>query len=138
MANSVGRGSFHCCNRRAHGALSRQPSAGGATTLIVSLGLLSKPLDLLIIEIAVLLLTLQALIINRLAGLPYPLWENRPIDDLLASEDQLKSKLNLAGRVRAANGAETGGGDIRIRRHEVGVIEDVEKLRAELQRAALP
>lgn len=50
----------------------------GATTLIVSLGLLSKPLDLLIIEIAVLLLTLQALVINRLAGLPYPLWENRP------------------------------------------------------------
>ena len=49
----------------------------GATTLIVSLGLLSKPLDLLIIEVAVLLLTLQALLINRLAGIPYPLWEKR-------------------------------------------------------------
>lgn len=54
-------------------------SPAGATTLIVSLGLLSKPLDLFIIEITVLLLTLQALIINRLTGLPYPLWENRPL-----------------------------------------------------------
>lgn len=49
----------------------------GATTLIVSLGLLSKPRDLLIIEAAVVLLTLQALALNRLAGLPYPLWENK-------------------------------------------------------------
>lgn len=49
----------------------------GATTLIVSLGLLSRPRDLLIIEVAVVLLTLQALAINRLAGLPYPLWENK-------------------------------------------------------------
>lgn len=49
----------------------------GATTLIISLGLLSKPVDLLYIEIAVVLLTVQALVINRLAGLPYPLWEHR-------------------------------------------------------------
>lgn len=46
----------------------------GATTLIVSLGIISKPKDLIIIEIAVLLLTAQAVAINRLAGLPYPLW----------------------------------------------------------------
>jgi CBS-domain-containing membrane protein len=46
----------------------------GATTLIVSLGIISQPKDLLIIEVAVLLLTAQAFTINRLAGLPYPLW----------------------------------------------------------------
>jgi CBS-domain-containing membrane protein len=49
----------------------------GATTLIVSLGIISKPKELVIIEIAVILLTAQALAINRLAGLPYPLWRNR-------------------------------------------------------------
>ena len=46
----------------------------GATTLIVSLGILSTPGDVIIIEVAVVLLTLQALLINRLAGLPYPFW----------------------------------------------------------------
>jgi CBS domain-containing membrane protein len=46
----------------------------GATTLIVSLGIISLPKDLVIIEAAVILLTAQALVINRLAGLPYPLW----------------------------------------------------------------
>lgn len=47
----------------------------GATTLIVSLGIISKPKELVIIEIAVLLLVVQALVINRLAGLPYPIWK---------------------------------------------------------------
>jgi CBS domain-containing membrane protein len=46
----------------------------GATTLIVSLGIISKPRELVIIEIAVFLLVAQALMINRLAGLRYPLW----------------------------------------------------------------
>jgi len=49
----------------------------GATTLIVSLGIISEPKELAIIEIAVLLLVLQALVINRLAGLPYPYWRFR-------------------------------------------------------------
>ena len=49
----------------------------GATTLIVSLGIISQPKELVIIEVAVVLLTAQALAINRLAGLPYPLWRNR-------------------------------------------------------------
>jgi len=48
----------------------------GATTLIVSLGIISQPKELVIIEAAVILLTAQALAINRLAGLPYPLWRN--------------------------------------------------------------
>jgi CBS-domain-containing membrane protein len=47
----------------------------GATTLIVSLGILSTPYYLLVIEVAVVLLTAQAFLINRLAGLPYPIWQ---------------------------------------------------------------
>ena len=50
----------------------------GATTLIVSLGIISKPSELVIIEVAVFLLVAQALVINRLAGLPYPLWNAPP------------------------------------------------------------
>jgi CBS-domain-containing membrane protein len=46
----------------------------GATTMIVSLGILAKPEYLPIIEIAVGLLVVQAWVINRLAGLPYPKW----------------------------------------------------------------
>ena len=46
----------------------------GATTLIVSLGIISKPGELVIIEVAVFLLVAQALVINRLAGLAYPWW----------------------------------------------------------------
>jgi len=48
----------------------------GATTLIVSLGIISQPKELVIIEVAVILLTMQAFVINRLAGIPYPLWRN--------------------------------------------------------------
>ena len=48
----------------------------GATTLIVSLGIISQPKELVIIEVAVVLLTAQAFAINRLAGLPYPFWRN--------------------------------------------------------------
>ena len=47
----------------------------GATTLIVSLGIISQPKDLVVIEVAVILLTAQAFIINQIAGLPYPLWK---------------------------------------------------------------
>jgi CBS-domain-containing membrane protein len=46
----------------------------GATTLIVSLGIITTPLHLLNIEIAVGLMALQALVINRLAGIDYPVW----------------------------------------------------------------
>ncbi len=46
----------------------------GATTLIVSLGIISHPKELVVIEAAVILLTAQAFIINRLAGIPYPVW----------------------------------------------------------------
>lgn len=46
----------------------------GATTLIVSLGAIARPLHLVVIEVALVLLVLQAIAINRLAGLDYPLW----------------------------------------------------------------
>ncbi len=46
----------------------------GATTLIVSLGILRQPWQLAVLMGAVVLLTLQAIAINRLAGIPYPLW----------------------------------------------------------------
>ncbi|HLI29754.1 MAG TPA: HPP family protein [Terriglobia bacterium] len=49
----------------------------GATTLIVSLGLIAKPIHLLMVEAAVFLLVVEAFAINRLAGLPYPWWEDR-------------------------------------------------------------
>lgn len=49
----------------------------GATTLIVSLGVLHEFEHLVVLMFAVVLLTLQAIAINRLAGLEYPLWRSR-------------------------------------------------------------
>ena len=46
----------------------------GATTLIISLGILTKPWQLVTLMIAVVLLTLQAIAINRFFGLPFPIW----------------------------------------------------------------
>jgi CBS-domain-containing membrane protein len=50
----------------------------GATTMIVSLGILSDAAHLVVLMVAVVLLTVQAFTINRLAGLPYPTWAPRP------------------------------------------------------------
>lgn len=59
--------------------LARVPHPpAGATTLIVSLGIFRQPHQLVILMIAVLLLVVQGLVINRLAGIPYPLWSPRP------------------------------------------------------------
>jgi CBS-domain-containing membrane protein len=46
----------------------------GATTLIVSLGILRTPDQLAILMLAVVVLTAQGFVINRLAGLRYPVW----------------------------------------------------------------
>jgi CBS-domain-containing membrane protein len=46
----------------------------GATALIVALGIITTPAHLVIIELAVALLLLKALALNRLAGIDYPLW----------------------------------------------------------------
>jgi CBS-domain-containing membrane protein len=49
----------------------------GATTLIVSLGILREPDQLAVLMVAVALLVLQGLVINRLAGIDYPVWSPR-------------------------------------------------------------
>jgi CBS-domain-containing membrane protein len=49
----------------------------GATTLIVSLGILPRPGQIVALVAAVLGLVLQGWAINRAAGVPYPLWAPR-------------------------------------------------------------
>ena len=50
----------------------------GATTLIVSLGILREPEQLAVLMLAVVLLVVQGFVINRLAGIEYPVWAPRP------------------------------------------------------------
>lgn len=50
----------------------------GATTLIVSLGFITTPSHLVVMELAVVVLTLQAFCVNRVAGIPYPVWKELP------------------------------------------------------------
>ncbi|HUG32808.1 MAG TPA: HPP family protein [Acidimicrobiia bacterium] len=51
----------------------------GATTLIVSLGILRSIPQLGVLMLAVILLTIQGFIINRAAGIDYPLWSPKQI-----------------------------------------------------------
>jgi CBS-domain-containing membrane protein len=55
---------------------SPHPPAG-ATTLIVSLGLMPHLWQLGVLMLAVFFLTVQAFVINRLAGIDYPIWSPR-------------------------------------------------------------
>src|SRR5499425_2784359 len=48
-----------------------------ATTLIISLGIITTPIHLCIIELAVAVMALQAIVVNRLAGVNYPIWAKR-------------------------------------------------------------
>jgi len=50
----------------------------GATTLIVSLGILREPDQLAVLMLAVVLLVIQGWVINHLAGIDYPTWSPRP------------------------------------------------------------
>ena len=50
----------------------------GATTLIVALGLMRTPWQLFILMVAVVLMIVQGLAINRLAGMAVPWWSPRP------------------------------------------------------------
>lgn len=50
----------------------------GATTLIVSLGILHTPGQMGVLMLGVILLAAQGLGINRLAGIDYPIWRARP------------------------------------------------------------
>ena len=63
-----------------------------ATTLIVSLGVVSRPAYLVVLEAAVALLVLQAIIINRLTGVRYPFWASVPTPEIgaLASRGALQ------------------------------------------------
>lgn len=58
----------------------------GATTLIVALSIISKPLDLAYIMGAVILLLIQAWLINYLADIPYPLWSTPPQGEKAGAE----------------------------------------------------
>jgi CBS-domain-containing membrane protein len=49
----------------------------GASALIVSLGLITRPEHLVVMVLAVVLLAVQAFVINRVAGLDYPRWQSR-------------------------------------------------------------
>jgi CBS domain-containing membrane protein len=53
----------------------------GATTMIISLGIIAKPREIAIIEVAVFILVVQAFVINRLAGVSYPLWNSAAFAD---------------------------------------------------------
>jgi CBS-domain-containing membrane protein len=53
----------------------------GATTLIVSLGILREPAQLAVLMLAVVLLVVQGFVFNRLAGVPYPVWAPRAATD---------------------------------------------------------
>ncbi len=59
---------------------SAHPPAG-ATTLIISLGFVTGIFYLLVIEVAVVVLVVQGILINRAAGLDYPLWARRTDDE---------------------------------------------------------
>lgn len=50
----------------------------GATTLIVSLGLITTVPKLIVLMVGVFMLVVQGFAINRLAGVPYPLWSPKP------------------------------------------------------------
>jgi CBS-domain-containing membrane protein len=52
----------------------------GATTLIISLGILTTLTDFVVLLVGVALLVVQAIVINRLAGIDYPLW-SRPLTE---------------------------------------------------------
>jgi len=64
----------------------------GATALIVSLGVISRPAYLVVLEVAVGLLVGQAIIINRLTGVRYPFWASVPTPEIgaLASRGALQ------------------------------------------------
>ena|SRR5438045_2198897 len=58
---------------RIHYRIDREHPIGGEMSDVLR-GILTKPWQLLLLMVAVILLTLQAFAINRAAGIPYPLW----------------------------------------------------------------
>lgn len=69
-----------------------QHPPAGASTLIVSLGLITIPWKLGIVLASIVILVLLAIIINRLAGIQYPLWNPlsfRVEEEIIAQAKQL-------------------------------------------------
>ncbi len=58
----------------------------GATTLIVSLGVLHRPDQIAVLMAGVCILTAMGIVFNRLAGIRYPLWATLPPPDPLESK----------------------------------------------------
>jgi CBS domain-containing membrane protein len=56
--------------------LEHPPAA--ATTLVISLGFMTSLVELAVLMLAVLFVTAQASVMNRRAGVPYPLWNPPP------------------------------------------------------------
>jgi CBS-domain-containing membrane protein len=54
----------------------------GATTMIISMGLITAPVHLAVIEMAVALLCVQSFLFNRWVGVDYPAWVG-PIDSVM-------------------------------------------------------
>lgn len=52
----------------------------GATTLVVTLGLMPQLHQIVFLLFGVVLLLIQAFVMNRLAGIPYPVWSQRNHD----------------------------------------------------------
>ena len=55
------------------------PACAGA--LVVALGAVTTWLELLLMAVAVVLLAAQAVVLNRLAGVPVPVWSPRRLDE---------------------------------------------------------
>jgi CBS domain-containing membrane protein len=64
----------------------------GATTLIVALGILPRPIDFVALMLGVAMLTLLAAVVNRLFGIAYPWWNPHPL--VLQHDAQLIDKLH--------------------------------------------
>ena len=69
--------------------LTRAPHPpAGATTLLVSLGTIRRLTHLPVIMLAVAVLVMEAMVINRLAGVPYPRWRAAaPPEDAASTGD---------------------------------------------------
>ena len=73
--------------------LDHPPTA--STTLIVSLGLMSSAAELAVLMLAVAFITAQAVVMNRRAGFPYPLW--KPFRDWHPSEGRTRPPAERVG-----------------------------------------
>ncbi|MEO6913355.1 MAG: HPP family protein [Candidatus Baltobacteraceae bacterium] len=54
--------------------LKSEHAPAGATTLIVALGIMPRLVDLIFLLLAVVMLVVLALVINRICGIKYPYW----------------------------------------------------------------